>query len=252
MDSQLLQAATENFTLPHDVVPLPSGGKFYKSKKKSVKIGFLTATDENLLLNSARGSSDNVVLTLVRNKMYEHDIRPEELIEGDIQTILLYLRNTSFGPEYNLILQDPQTGKSFEHTEILDAIDFKKTEIQPDDNGYFTTILPKSGSTVKLRLLTYGEVVELDKLTDSYPQGRVVPTITWKLNKQIVSVDGNEDRMFISKFVDSMPIMDSKYIREFLNKNQPSLDLTRTAIAPSGERVVFNITFGVEFFRPFF
>jgi hypothetical protein len=56
----------------------------------------------------------------------------------------------------------------------------------------------------------------------------------------------------ISKFIESMPIMESKYIREFLNKNQPSLDLTRTTIAPSGERVVFNITFGVEFFRPFF
>lgn len=252
MDNQLLQAATENFTLPHDVVPLPSGGKFYKSKKKSVKVGFLTATDENLLLNSTRGNSDNVVLTLVRNKLYEHDIRPEEMIEGDIQTILLYLRNTSFGPEYNLILNDPQTGKSFEHTEILDEIDFKKTEVQPDEDGYFTTTLPKSGSTVKLKLLNYGEVVELDKLAESYPQGRIVPTITWKLNKQIVSVDGNDDRMFVSKFVDSMPIMDSKYIRDFLNKNQPSLDLTRSTIAPSGERVVFNITFGVEFFRPFF
>jgi hypothetical protein len=252
MDNQLLQAATENFTLPHDVVALPSGGRFYKSKKKSVKIGFLTATDENLILNSFKGNSDNVVLTLVRNKLYEHDLRPEEMIEGDIQTILLYLRNTSFGPEYNLILNDPQTGKSFEHTEILDEIDFKKTEVSPDDEGYFTTTLPKSGSTVKLRLLTYGEVVELERLGDTYPKGRVVPTVTWKLNKQIVSVDGSEDRMTISKFIDSMPIMDSKYIREFLNKNQPSLDLTRSVIAPSGERVVFNITFGVEFFRPFF
>lgn len=252
MDDQLLQAATESFSLPHDVVTLPSNGKFYKSKKKSVKIGFLTATDENLLLNSVRGNSDNVVLTLVRNKLYEHDLRPEDMIEGDIQTILLYLRNTSFGPEYNLVLKDPQTGKSFDHVEILDEIDFKKTEVQPDENGYFTTILPKCGSTIKLKLLTYGETVELDKLAETYPQGRIVPTVTWKLNKQIVSVDGNEDKMMISKFIESMPIMDSKYIREFLNKNQPSLDLTRTAIAPSGERVVFNITFGVEFFRPFF
>jgi hypothetical protein len=252
MDDQLLQAATESFSLPHDVVTLPSNGKFYKSKKKSVKIGFLTATDENLLLNSVRGNSDNVVLTLVRNKLYEHDLRPEDMIEGDIQTILLYLRNTSFGPEYNLVLKDPQTGKPFDHVEILDEIDFKKTEVQPDENGIFTTTLPKCGSTVKLRLLTYGETVELDRLAETYPQGRIVPTITWKLNKQIVSVDGNEDKMMISKFIESMPIMDSKYIREFLNKNQPSLDLTRTTIAPSGERVVFNITFGVEFFRPFF
>jgi hypothetical protein len=53
-------------------------------------------------------------------------------------------------------------------------------------------------------------------------------------------------------FVDQLPIMDSKYIRNFMRDNQPSLDLTRTAIAPSGELVSFEIAFGVEFFRPFF
>ena len=32
MDKDLIQAATENFNLPHDVVKLPSQGVFYKSK----------------------------------------------------------------------------------------------------------------------------------------------------------------------------------------------------------------------------
>ena len=40
-----------DFNLPHDVVSLPSGGLFYKSKKKTVKLGYLTASDENLLAN---------------------------------------------------------------------------------------------------------------------------------------------------------------------------------------------------------
>jgi hypothetical protein len=67
-----------------------------------------------------------------------------------------------------------------------------------------------------------------------------------------VSVDGNTDRNYISKFVDSLPIMDSKYIRNFISENQPSLDLKRNVIAPSGELVTFNVSFGAEFFRPFF
>jgi hypothetical protein len=49
-----------------------------------------------------------------------------------------------------------------------------------------------------------------------------------------------------------MPIMDSKYIRDFLEKNVPTLDLKKEIIAPSGEKVSVNIAFGVEFFRPFF
>ena len=84
MEQELLKAATENFNLPHDVVILPSGGKFYKSKKKSVKIGYLTASDENLIASGGRVGRDNIVLSLVRSKLYEHDLRPEEMIEGDI------------------------------------------------------------------------------------------------------------------------------------------------------------------------
>ena len=40
MDADLIQAATENFNLPHDVVKLPSQGIFYKSKKSAVKVGY--------------------------------------------------------------------------------------------------------------------------------------------------------------------------------------------------------------------
>ena len=94
MDESLLHAATENFSLPHDVIALPSGGIFYKSKKKSVKVGYLTASDENIIISSAFNNKDNFVLNLIRNKLYEHDLRPDELLEGDVEAILIFLRNT--------------------------------------------------------------------------------------------------------------------------------------------------------------
>jgi hypothetical protein len=68
----------------------------------------------------------------------------------------------------------------------------------------------------------------------------------------IVSIDGDIDRNKISKFIESMPIMDSKHITKFMSDNEPRLDLTKQVISPSGEKVSVNITFGVEFFRPFF
>jgi len=49
-----------------------------------------------------------------------------------------------------------------------------------------------------------------------------------------------------------MPIMDSKYIKKYINENEPRLDLVKTVIAPSGKKVELSITFGAEFFRPFF
>ena len=251
MDENLINAATENFTLPHDVVSLPSGGIFYKSKKKSIKVGYLTASDENYLIGGSSGK-ENIVFTLLRNKIYEHDLRPEELLDGDVEAILIFLRNTSFGPEYTITLIDPKTNKSFAHTVVLDELNIKKTQHLPDENGLFTTKLPKTGVTVKLRPTTFYDTIELDKMVEQYPVGRQAPKITWKLQKQIVEIDGDSDKSKIALFVESLPIMDSKYIRTFLRENEPSLDLKRTATAPSGELVSYEITFGVEFFRPFF
>lgn len=250
MDNSLIQAGTENFNLPHDVVKLPSNGIFYKSKKSAVKVGYLTAEDENYLLNN--DSKEHIVMTLLRNKIYERELRPEEMTEGDVEAILIFLRNSSFGPEYNLNLIDPKTNKIFEHVEILDGLELKETFEVPDENGHFITKLPNTNVTVKLRLLTFYEGVELDKINGQYPKGRIAPLVTSRLVKQIVEVDGNDSVEYISKFVSTLPIGDSKYIRRFLRENQPSLNLKRQTIAPSGELVTFNVSFGVEFFQPFF
>ena len=92
----------------------------------------------------------------------------------------------------------------------------------------------------------------LDKLAEKYPKGITVPLITNRLTKEIVSVDGNDDLGYISQFVSTLPIMDSKYIKKFLKENVPQIDLTRQTYAPSGELVTFSVSFGVDFFRPFF
>ena len=89
-------------------------------------------------------------------------------------------------------------------------------------------------------------------MADEYPAGRVAPRVQWRLQKQIVEVNGDRDKGVIAKFVDQLPIMDSKYIRNFLLDNQPSLDLTKQVKAPSGEIATVTIAFGVDFFRPFF
>jgi hypothetical protein len=251
MDSTLMNAATENFNLPHDVVILPTGGIFYKSKKKSIKVGYLTATDENYLM-SGLGSKDNIVMTLLRNKIYEHDLRPDELLDEDIQAILLFLRNTAFGPEYTVISEDPKTNKKFESNINLGELNIKKGQILPNEDGTFTTKLPVTGSMVKLKPLSFGELFEIEKIIENYPKGRVAPKVTMKLQRHIVELDGNNDLGNISMFVEKLPIGDSKYIRKFLKDNVPSLDLNKQILAPSGEKVDVDIVFGVEFFRPFF
>jgi hypothetical protein len=247
MDTQSMDYGQENFTLPHDVVQLPSQGIFYKNKKKSIKVGYLTASDENILM----GGANDLTMTLLRAKIYEPDIKVEELLEGDVEAILIFLRNTGFGPEITLNVTDPVTKKPFKSNVLLDQLNIINGQ-QPNEDGSFTTLLPKSQSTIKLKPLSYGEIIEIGKLAETYPQGRVVPKVTWRMQKEIIEVDGSTDKASIAKFVESMPISDSKFIRKFMNENEPRLDMTKTIIAPPGEKLTVNVGFGVDFFLPFF
>jgi hypothetical protein len=191
-------------------------------------------------------------MSLLRSKVYEPDLRPEDMLNGDIEALLIFLRNTSFGPEYKISVIDPQTNKRFSTEIMLDSLDFKKTSVSPNDDGTFDVTLPKSGVNVKVKPLTWKEVQEINKMAESYPVGRVAPKVSWRLQKQIVSVAGDSEQGTINKFVEGLPIMDSKFIRNFIAENEPQLDLRKTVMTPSGEKVDVEIAFGVEFFRVFF
>ena len=247
MDNQSKEYGQQNFTLPHDMVPLPSQGVFYKNRKKTIKVGYLTASDENILM----GGGNDVTMNLLRSKIYEPDIRIEEFLEGDIEAILVFLRNTAFGPEITLNLIDSSTKKPFQTTVMLDEMNVINGQ-QPNEDGTFVTLLPKSQTIIKLKPMSYGEILDIQKMVETYPQGRVAPKITWRLNKEIIEVNGTTDKGEIAKFVEQMPIADSKFIRQFMDENEPRLDMKRIVMTPSGEKLTINVGFGVDFFRPFF
>jgi hypothetical protein len=247
MEDKLKEYAQLELNLPHDIVNLPSNGFFYKNKKKAIKVGYLTANDENIIM----AGGEDMTVNLLRNKIYEPDLRIDDLLEGDVEAILIFLRNTAFGPEIELNVTDPKTNKQFKASVLLDTLPISEGQ-KPNDDGTYTTILPKSQTTVKLKPLTYGELREINNLASQFPQGRVVPRITWRLNKQIVEINGNSDKNEISKFVEQLPILDSKYIRKFMDDNEPRLDLKKVVTTPSGEKLTVNVGFGADFFRPFF
>ena len=247
MDNQTSQYAQQNISLPHDVVPLPSGGVFYKSKKSTVKVGYLTANDENILM----GGADDLTMALVRAKLFEPDIKPEELLEGDIEAILIFLRNTAFGPEMVVNVTDPKTNQPFQATVLLDELNIKKGS-KPNEEGLFETVLPVSGASVKLKPLSFGDLIELRIMASKYPAGRPAPRATWRLERQIAEYNGSRDKGEIGQIINTMMIADSKHIRKFLDDNEPKLDMERVVITPSGDRLTVNVGFGVDFFRPFF
>ena len=246
-----LNYGQQNFNLPHDVIKLPSKGLFYKPKKESLKVGYLTANDENILM-SQNIEPEDLIKTLLRNKIYEPGFDIDQMINGDIQAVLLCLRITSFGQHYSFNIKDPKTNQYFDVTILLDKLELLDIKETPDEEGLFTFILPKSNKNVKFKILNLKDEKELSILESQYPKGMVAPIVTKKLEKQIVEIDGSKDRSKINKEIIDLPIVDSKSLRKFMDQCQPKLDLKRVVKAPSGENVTVNVSFGVDFFRPFF
>ena len=239
-------------TIAYDVIELPSRGIHYENKKKSLKVDYLTASDENIFASPNLNSTNSVVTELLKRKVLDKDLSVEDIVEEDKQAILIFLRNTAFGSEYNMSTTDLKTDQEFTFTVDLSTLKVKDFTLTENENGEYSYHLEKSNHTVTFKFLTKKQEEEIEKIRESWNGVGVAPIMTKQLEFMIRSIDGNKDPMQIRNFIEKMPIKDSQDFRKFVKDNKPGLDLTQTVTTPSGDEIQVNIGFGVEFFRPFY
>ena len=238
--------------LPYDMVSLPSQGVFYKSKKKSVKVTYLNASDENLLATPSLQANGELINMLLSRKILDKDINVVDMPECDKEAILVFLRNTAFGSDYTVTLTDPKTKESFETTIDLSVLKTNEVGVELDNNNEFDHYLEVSKKKVKLSFLTPQHERTLKQIDEQNKNAAVNTYMTKQLEMLVKEIDGVRDPMTIAQFIQTMPIRDSQNIRKVIRENSPSLDLTIPVLTPSNEEINARITFGVEFFRPFY
>jgi len=239
-------------TISYDVVELPSRGILYTPKVTAVKVAYLTASDENILTSPNLVASGTVIDELLKRKILTREIAVSDLTTEDRQAILIFLRNTAFGSELKMSIRDPKTDERFEHVVDLSELTYKDFTLEEDSNGHYPYFMEKSKKHITFKFLTQKDEEELDLISKNWNGVGSPPIITKRLEKLIKTVEGNPDPMNIRNFIETLPIVDSQEFRKYINKVKPGVDLTQHVIAPSGEKVTFNIDFGVEFFRPFY
>jgi hypothetical protein len=241
-------------TIAYDVVELPSKGLQYPNKKKSVRVSYLTAADENILSSPNLVATNTVVPELLKRKILDRDLDIEDIVEEDKQAILIFLRNTAFGTEYKMTLTDPKTDKPFTVTVDLSTLKVKDFTLKEDENGEYEYFLKISKVPITFKFLTQKQEMELKTLANSWTDEKTTPPVaTKRLEMLIKSVGGSRNQMDIYSFIhNKMPLKDSQDFKKFVNKNKPGLDLTQTIETPSKETIRAEIGFGMEFFRPFY
>jgi hypothetical protein len=239
-------------TIAYDVVELPSKGIHYSSNKKSVRVAYLTAADENILASPNLNATNTVISELLNRKVLDKDIKVDEIVEEDKQAILIFLRNTAFGSDYNMTLIDPKTKEEFTTVIDLSNIPIKEFTLVSDSNNEYSYYFEKSKVEVTFKFLTQKQEDEIEKIKESWNGVGIAPIITKQLEMMIQSIGGNRHQMEVRNLIDRLPIKDSQDFRKFVNLNKPGLDLTKQVNTPSGDIVQVEIGFGVEFFRPFY
>jgi len=157
----------------YDVISLPSNGECYKNKIGRVPVSYLTAYDENIITSPNLYRDGLVIDYLIKNKVVNKDINVEDLVSGDVDAIVLFLRATSYGVDFPVSVTDPETGENIETSVDLSTIKPKEFKLKGDENGHFSYILPNSKVEVKFKYLTRKEENDLRILARIESEGMI-------------------------------------------------------------------------------
>ena len=248
------------FSVPRDFVMLPSKGMIYPEgsplhNMEEVEVRHLTAADEDILTSRALLRSGKAIDTMLSNVLMNKSINVDELISGDKNAILTFLRITGYGPEYPVEIDCPGCGDNIKHEFDLSKLTMRFLDVSPVASGQnrFTFQLP-SGLEIEFKLLNSAEDAQITEEQEKLKRTTNSPlekNVTTKYKYQIISVDNKEDQTFINNFVNAMNLRDSRAFRTYLEEIEPDVDMKqdfKCRMCGHTEEVDIPITVG--FFWP--
>jgi hypothetical protein len=253
----------------YDVIELPSQGILYPNKKSTVKVSYLTTIDENILSSPNIINGGKLIDILLERKVKDLGFDTKDLLDGDRMAILVFLRSTGLGDKYSQAVIDPNSGKVVPGEIDLPSLKQKKLTVQPDENGEFDFELPQSKHKVKFRFLTGKDEEEID-LQDKNLMERngddVSQKITLRLERQIMQINDDRDKMKLSSIVKKLSLKDSRALRKYMVKKlslkdsralrkymsdlEPGIDFNTTATIQGGVEVATFLRIGSNFLWP--
>ena len=237
----------------YEIVKLPSKGLFYSHGISEVNVEYMTSRDEDLLTTPSLIESGTVLDILLKRKIKTAGITPDELLAGDRNAIILFLRSSSYGADYAVQVPDPRTNILFKTTVDLLKLRYKEVKELPNQYGHFQVNLPMRKKNVVFKLLTSGEDTQIFKKAEAIQTAyseEYSQYSTMKLKAHIIAIDDKTDRGYIDKFVDAMPALDALTIRRKILDVSPDVDMEYEFSTKDGYKFKAQLSVGIDFFFP--
>ena len=249
-----------NFEIAAELVPLPSKGIIYSEKsnlygKETLEIKPMTAKEEDILTSRAYIKKGTVLTKLMQSCLVNKNINPDDLIAGDRNALMVAIRITGYGPDYEVEVDCPACGEKNKSTFDLSKLPLKRLQIEPVQLGQnlFEIQLPVSKQNVKVKFLTGHDEREMMIIAERKKKSGIKSesSITDRLSRSIVSVGNITDRNKINMFVNNIPARDSLALRRFLDKNEPGIDMKSWLTCDHcHEESEVSLPMGTTFFWP--
>ena len=252
-----------HFVTPTEFVELPSKGIGYAEghplhRKDSIEIRFMTAKDEEILSSQTLLKKGVAVERFLQNIVIDQKIKVRDLLSGDRNAILVSARVSGYGNEYDTHINCPSCGEknecSFDLNErkIINNLTSSNEKIEILKNGNFQITMPFSKFKVEVRLLTGMDEINIAALANSKRKRKLNDsTLLDQYNRMIVSIEGHTERALIKRYVESMPTVDSRHLRNCYAEMAPTIEIKKPFECHScGYEQELEVPFGADFFWP--
>ena len=238
-----------DFTLPTEIIDLPSQGKIYSSdsplSEGKVEMKYMTAKEEDILTNQSY-IRDGVVIDKLLQLRMTQDVNIDDITIGDKNAIMVASRILGYGKDYKFTYLGED--------EVIDLQAINPTPLSEEyisaEKNEFAYTLPSSGNTVTFKILTHGDEKKIEQELKGLSKlnKNSSPVVTTRLKHLILSINGEDEKAKIREFVDNYLLaQDSRALREYIKGISPDIDLT---FFPEGSDRRVDIPIGVNFFWP--
>lgn len=246
-DSAMVEFAKKQYEskqkskVPTQIVHLTSKGLVYPEshplRKGYVNMRHMTAYDEDIITNESY-IKEGIMFDVLLAELITDDIDISDIALIDKDGLIVNARILGYGPEYPIIINDPNTNKPIERNLDLNTllgVDFKLT---PDSAGEFDFILNDTTS-IKFKFKT-----DRDSITED--PSRMISSFLFSIIKE---VNGDRKQTTIDNFIKyEMSPLDSRKLRKYYNEHSTSLVTEIDIEGEDGDIFQTNFRIGADLF----
>lgn len=290
--SQLLDHVSSTNYIPWEKVQLPSKGIYYEDKMPNgyLEVKPMGVDVDKMLTNQRLAQSGELLNKIVEScTRFPPDMNVRELLAGDFNYLLYYLRGITHGPTYEFVSDCPHCGtKNVYEFDLTNLYSTVKNNHPDYPEEPMSVLLPKLSETfgkdvyVMVRLVRVDDIMKMsqpgnDEIFDPVKHGEVRVRNKNKNNKTIINNKSKDDISKIYEnnmkqqivgfdidgviFTDARKFQitnklhqqDTSTIREFIDDISPGIDTSLEVVCNNsecGKESMISLPWNENFFRP--